>query len=183
MTLSALSVDRIDGVIQHYLSCGDSPLLSPQQMLARERLLSVSHITASLPPLVVGAELDEAVSSGEHWARLTALHAHEPFVVSVREDAVHLLLRQDCDKDGLLRGLLRAHLCRRRVGMAASPGAEGSSVSEEAAAALQARSRRAGASADEPSLETDFSSRMRASEWVVEELLLEGRYARLSTRR
>ena len=176
--LSALCVERTDCLLLHYMSASPTArrtIMTPSEMLSRERWLGVGHIAAGLPPLVIGAELSEAVGSGRRWAALSTLHAREPFVVSVAQGAVHLLLRRGCDKRGLLRGLLRAHLCRTLL---RCPLAAAAAVEEEAA--VVAAKAAGNESAPGPSLEEDFSERVLASEWVVEELLLEGRYARIA---
>ena len=95
-------------------------LLQPEQVMEREVLLSTrSHLV----PINIGADLDAAVTSTSELSSLLTMHRADQYMLTARckstgsskHAEVHLLLKEDARRVDILRGLVHSVVIRRML--------------------------------------------------------------------
>jgi hypothetical protein len=97
--------------------------LSPVDMNDREVYLMTPTMAGNLPELVVGADMNEVFESAEAFEQASLTFKDEQYLVHVNqhpvyanEPAVHLLLKENCCKDQMMKGLIHTFILRRELG-------------------------------------------------------------------
>ncbi len=130
VTLTTLSLSRLDAVLDHYVS--SEMVLTPSEVMLREKYLSNS--VKDLVPLVVGSDIDQVFRNNNELDDICNLFSQEKYMVNAYCDDVHnnahvhLLFKQDVNKRGMLVGLVHAFLLRR---MLAKEGYSDKNVSQK----------------------------------------------------
>lgn len=175
-------------------------LLSPERVMEREVLLGTP---SRLVPLSVGADLDAAVGSARELALLLHAHRGDEYLLTCRTTSttsgsgvqhaeVHLLLKEGAGRRDLLRGLVHSVVLRRLLaeqGFAApsayslGPARRGAGWEWNEAALEVARMRGAEGGALDAAVEALVLAQWGGGRgWLIEELVLEVRRARLAVR-
>lgn len=118
VTLTALTVDRLDIVLDASLRHGSSALLSPEDLRQREELLCMPVVPGARG-LVVNAPVHAAFTSTEELRGALELFKDSAYLLAVRHDKVHLLVKEGASTRQVLEGLLHAFLLRREQQLAA----------------------------------------------------------------
>lgn len=204
VTLTTLSLKRLDYIFEHAVNdaCSNKwegiiSILTPDQMRANERFLSVN--ASPMPGLVIGPDVDRVISSSDEWRQLLACNEGNNYIVGVRtasdymKSSVFLLLREHANKDDLLTGLLHSFLVRRELSKHASVGvkitdpitSDGEKLNVGMMNLDVVRKTRQMIETKDTrgvSLKDAIMTELHNSPWIIEELLLEPRFARISVK-
>jgi hypothetical protein len=116
VTLTTLSLSRLDALLEHHVAHPRAPLLSPVAVRRQEEYLGSN---SNMLPLHIGSDLDEAVSSQQELSAVLSLYKEERYLLTAHPGGpsqsidIHLLFKQDVTKRDMLKGMYNAFLLRR----------------------------------------------------------------------
>lgn len=166
----------------------DVNIPSPREVTKHEYILGTPF--SKLPALHIGTDLDSAIKCNYNMSELLHLFKDDEYILTIIQDKaknvaeVHLLLKEKCTLRNLLKGLLHAYTVRHSLH--ADEGYNKKSVLSthtricDYTTACDGRIDVLVKSKAITNTHSDvFINKLNSSEWLVEELLLETRYARL----
>ena len=116
VTLTTLSLDRLDVLLHHHLANPSAPVLSPVEIRQQEKYLGSS---STMLPLHIGSDLDDAISTHDELKAILSLYQDEKYLVTAHSSKasksvdIYLLFKKDVTKRDMLKGMYNAFLLRR----------------------------------------------------------------------
>ncbi len=182
VVLKTLSTSRLDAIMLAY---DESKLiLSPLTVNKMESFLGIDSNT-NLSELVIGCDVDEAVVFEDDFKVLLNQFRNDNYVISVQcypaiqKAIVYLLVKENCSREELLKGISIAFHYRVRL---KQEGYQGALTYQEKLQHRMSHVQRFDIIEKEQSCGRDnnlFIDKLVKSGWLIDELMLETRFARL----